>query len=217
MKRRLAVLASAILTIVATVAAPVGAAEMYLSKTSGNNATASWAQYDGMTVGSAFGNVHIGWLEAYSTSKGVGDVFMYIDDFDCEPGQTPYGGHGDTEDGACLYVGTRWGSGYGLTFTIDKKFNSAHVTGSIELYGGGHGSEGVVGTPQLNVIWTGYGSTASNTYSYRWVQDGTTYTQRYRGTSRSASVDGTIGPMGFAPDTYGALSSYKSHSAQRSK
>lgn len=217
MKRRLAVLASVILTVIATVAAPVGAAEMYLSKTSGKNATASWTQYDGTPVGSTFGNVHIGWLDAYSRSNGVGDAFMYIDDFDCAPGQSPSWGHGEGEGDACIYVGTRWGSGSGLTFTIDRKLNKAHVAGSIQLYGGGHGEGGVVGNPQLNVTWTGYGSVSSSTSSYRWIQDGTTYTDRYRGTSRSATVSGNIGPMGFAPDTYGALSSFRSQSAQRSR
>lgn len=218
MKRRLAVLFSAGLVAIAMMASPASAAEMYLSKTSGTNASASWTQNDETPVGGQFGNVHFGWLEVYSTSQGMGDAFIYIDDFDCEPGLTPYG-HGEEEEGnGCVYVGTRWGNGYDLAFTMDRKLNSAQVVGSVELFGGDpHGGGGLIGAPQVNVTWTGIGSLSTNTYSYRWVQGGTTYTDRYRGTGREAVLSGNIGAMGFTSDSHGWMSSYRSQSAQRSR
>jgi hypothetical protein len=42
-------------------------------------------------------------------------VFVYIDDFDCEEGEDAFGGgHGLDEQTGCVYLGSRFGEGYGL-------------------------------------------------------------------------------------------------------
>lgn len=221
MLRRFGVMTALILTVATTIASPASARSMYLSQTSGMNADASWTQYDNIPVGEGtFGNVHVGWLSVYSTGQDKGEGSMYIDDFDCEPGQEPWGGHGEEEEPGCAYIGSRFGWASGLDFTMDRKLNQAHVTGSIELFGGGHGEGdgGPVGTPGINVTWTGIGDTARVTSTFRWVEGGTTYSDRYRASYRPATLTGNIGVMGFDPATsYGSMSVFNARSQSRTR
>lgn len=207
------------LAVSTTATAPASAGTSYLSRTTGNNANAQWTQVDGTLVGSPFGNVHIGWLDAYETSNRVGDAFAYIDDYDCEPGQLPDSGdHGELAPG-CTYVGSRYGHGFNMTFVVDKKLGSASLQGSLTMVqGGGHDGPGdVVGQPSVNMTWSGYGNTVRSTSTYRYDDGTTTYSERYKSSSRSAIVGGNIGPMTFDPAlSGGALSSFASTSRSRS-
>lgn len=218
MIRRFTTGLAALAVLLLGLTAPVSAASSYISRTTGNAADAYWTQIDGTPVGTGpFGNVHVGYLNAYETGKGVGDVFVYIDDFDCEDGQTPYGGHG-LDGSGCTYIGSRFGEGYGLEFQIDKKLTSASLVGSVTMIqGGGHGEGGeVVGSPAIDMTWTGFGSVAKDWSFYRYSQDGNSYMDRYRANHRSADLGGSIGPMTFAPGlSGGSLSTFSAFSKGR--
>ena len=213
-----------VVALVATLslAAPALAGSSYISKSTGKSADAYWTQIDGIPVGTGpFGNVHVGYLSVYETSKGVGDVFVYIDDFDCEEGEEPYGGgHGFEEEGGCDYVGSRFGEGFGLSFTVDRKLNTASLVGSVTMTsGGGHGGGGeVVGNPPINMSWSAQGNVIKDWYTYRYNDGTTTYMDRYRANYRMASLSGTIGPMSFDPAlSGGTISSFSAFSKSRTK
>ncbi len=218
MARRLLVL---VITIAATLAAfpSAGSARSsYISRTTGLAADAYWTQLDGTPVGSSqFGNVHIGWLYAYETSKGVGDAFVYISDFDCEPGQQPYGGHG--EENGCAYIGDRFGEGFGLEFSVDKKLQAASLRGTLTMMQGGHGGPGgVVGNPRVDMTWTGTANLVTSSSTYRYNDGTSSYTDRYRSTWRQSSLGGILGPMSFDPNlSGGSISSFSSFSKGRTR
>lgn len=215
----LALAALAVSMLAATV--PADAASRYLSKTTGTAADAYWTQVDNTPVGSSpFGNVHVGSLWVYETSKGRGDVFVFITDFDCEPGQLP--GHGIAHEGeappdGCVHVGYRSGDGYGLEFTLGRKLASGSLRGPVTIYGGGHGGS-VVGSPMIDMTWTATSAAFSSSSTYRYSDGGTTYTERYRSTMRTASLDGRIGPMSFDPAlSGGSLSQFSMMSKGRTR
>lgn len=200
---------------------PADAASRYLSKTTGTAADAYWTQVDGTPVGSSpFGNVHVGSLWVYETTKGRGDAFIFITDFDCQPGQLP--GHGIAHEGepppdGCVHVGYRSGEGYGLEFTLDRKLATAALRGRATIYGGGHGG-GVVGSPSIDMTWSATSSAVSSSSTYRYTDGGTTYTERYRSTMRTASLGGKIGPMTFDPAlSGGSLSKFSMMSQGRTR
>lgn len=190
---------------------------------SGRAANADWTQVDGTPTGGRFGNVHVGYLTAEETSRGRAVVFGWIADFDCQPGQMPgHGGHGivfedepEPEPG-CVHVGERHLSGWDVPFTFDRKLDRATLKGRLTLFGGHDGDQ--LGQPMANMTWTGVGTASRGSYTSRWVEGGTTYTDSYRGTSRNATVGGTLGPMGFDPDLSGGwLVQYRSSSRMRSR
>ncbi len=203
---------------VGVVAPAASAGSSWKYRSSGKAAQSWWTQVDGTPTGGPFGNVHIGWLYVYETSTGLGDAFGFIEDYDCEPGKLPNGGgHGEPTPG-CTYVGFRWAEGYGLTFNMDKKLNSARLQGRLTVYGGGHGEGGVVGTPLADVRWTGVGNTFTNRSTWRYRDGTTTYTDRSSSTDRDATMSGFIGPMGFDPSLSGGfMSNFKTASMGRTK
>lgn len=230
MIRRITVIVALIATTIGLTAAPSAAGSKYLSKTTGETADAYWTQIDGTPVGtSQFGNVHIGFLYAYKMSENYVDVYAYIEDFDCEEGQDPYGGgHGfvaaeeepPPDDSGCAYLGTRFGYGQNMELTIDSKLTSARLTGRLVVEaGGGHGGGGpVVGNPAVDITFTGIGDLAKERYTYRFTEDGTAYSDSTRSTIRRATVDGFIGAMTFAPDLSGGnMTKFSSTSKQRTK
>jgi hypothetical protein len=221
--RRIAKLIVVAATALAMTAAPALAGSMSLYKESGNAAQTFWTQVDGTPTGSALGNVHVGELYAYQTSPGQGDAFAWIDDFDCEPGKLPGGGgHGfdveEEEPSGCEYVGSRFGEGFGLTFTIDRKLTTANLSGQLTVYGGGHGDGGVIGRPMANITWTGVGALIKQSSSWSYNDGTTTYSDRYRSTDRNAVMSGILGPMGFDPDLSGGqISKFSAMSKSRTK
>jgi hypothetical protein len=220
MLRRILVLA--VIGLLALPAAPAAAKSSFMARTSGKLADTFWTQVDGTPVGSsAFGNVHVGWLSAYETSQGRADVFTGIEDYDCEPGVLPGGGGGhgeEPEESGCAFIGFRFGDGQGLTFKMDRKLKAARLTGQLTIYGGGHGSEGVVGRPRADIIWTGVGDLATDRYTYTYRDGDTTYTSTSRSQFRRATMSGFMGPMGFDPDlSGGSLVNFKYSSRSRTK
>lgn len=217
---RMVALGVAVAAFMAVTALPALAGSMYMSKDSGRAAQTWWTQVDGVEPGTQpLGNVHIGFLYVFEVSKGRGDVFAFIDDWDCEPGKLPGGGgHFEEEPTGCEYLGSRWAEGYGLQFNIDRKLDSAHLFGQLTVYGGGHGEGGVIGRPMADITWTGVGDAFKSTSTWRYTDGTSTYTDRYWSTSRNAVMSGTLGPMGFDPDLSGGfISSYRSMSKGRTR
>lgn len=71
----------------------VGAQTITRTKGTGSNVNLSWTEYDRDDVLGLPGNVHVGFLYADAGPYGSfigGNVF----DFDCDEGETPFGGHG---------------------------------------------------------------------------------------------------------------------------
>lgn len=222
MIRRIPVFIALVAALIVSSAAPsAAAANQYMSKTTGASVDAYWTQYDNTPVGSGpFGNVHIGNLYAYEMQGGYIDAFMYIEDFDCEEGQEPWGGHGGEGEEGCLYKGSRFGYSSDMALTITGKQESARLTGSMILEsGGGHGEGGVVvGNPPVDITFTGVGSLAKERYTYRYSENGTSYSSSQRSTYRTATLDGFIGGMSFDPDfSGGSISKFSSMDKQRSK
>jgi hypothetical protein len=219
--RRALSLALMLATALAAALASAGPAEARSSsqyRETGRAASTYWEQYDNTPTGSQFGNVHIGWLSAFETTTGVASAWGWIEDWDCEEGQKPGGGHGEEPSEGCVWVGERWLEGDGLAFSMDKKMTTATLKGQLIAYGGGHGEEGEVGRPNANIVWSGIGGTYTTKYTNRYRDGNTTWTETYNGTERSATMGGTLGPMGFDPDFSGGyLTTYKTSSKSRTK
>lgn len=222
--RRTAIAATLALTLTFSATTAIAGSRVN-ERTDGFTANTWWTQVDGPPAAKAstqpFGNVHVGWLDAYETSRGKADAFASIDDFRCPTGVLPdHGGHGEKADeNGCQYLGSRFGDGYGLAFTIDRKLGSARLRGALELFADGHGGDGtVVGRPTADITWNASGPTYRSVSTYRDQFGGTSYSERYRSQNRNASMGGTLGPMGFDPDlSGGTISSYRSMYQQRSR
>ena len=221
-----AVAAALAFLLLSLAAVPASAKSSFMSRASGSAADTYWTQIDGTAPGTTpLGNVHIGWLYAFETTKGKADVFGGIEDWDCEEGDLPGGGgHGIAEsdeepsEPACEWKGFRSIESYNVPFTVDRKLTQARLTGTLTVYGGGHGEGGVVGRPSADIIWTGDGGVSSDKYTYRYKDDGVMETSTWQSTSRSATMSGVLGPMGFDPELSGGfISNFKSRDMQRIK
>lgn len=208
------------LALAAVDASPADAKSSSQYRETGRAASTYWEQYDGTDTGGPLGNVHIGYLSAYETTAGVASAWGWIEDWDCEPGEKPWGGGHSFDDeepvGGCDWIGERWLEGDGLRFSMDKKMTTATLKGELIVYGG-HG-EDEVGRPPVDIVWTGLGGTYTSRYTTRYRDGNTTWTDTYRSTEREATMGGTLGPMGFDPDLSGGyLSTYKTSSKSRTK
>lgn len=204
--RKLLTILSAVLVaaVVATTAATAAQPERFRSDSRGVNAY--WTQVDGPpAAGQQFGNVHAGWLDAYETSRGSADVYVYVDDFSCPAGVLPqdgWGHEGEEPTGEfCTYIGSRWGEGYGLAMTVDRKLTAATLRGTVTMSAaGGHGEPGdVLGRPTVDITLRGQGQLARSAGTWRSNDGGSRFFDRYTTQFRTATVSGNIGPMGFDP------------------
>lgn len=200
--RRGAVICSvAATTALGLAVTPASASSMFFSKNSGTLVSADW--YEIGELPGVEGNAHLGGLYAEDLGGGNANVFGWVDDFQCEAGEDPFGGgHGD--GGACDYVGSRFIEGGDVTLTLDKKLSSATLTGSL-VVNGGHG-EGPIGTPPVNLSWTGIGGIAKETTTSTFKDENGSYSFRYSSTGRQAELSGSIGPM-IVDDVEGEYSS----------
>lgn len=217
--RRILLVTTVTFAIAAMVATGAVAGSSARYRTDGRSVSTYWTQVDGPpAAGQPFGNVHVGWLDGWESSTGKADVFVYIDDFSCPTGVLPdWGGHGADDGKGCEYVASRTGEGYGLALTMDRKLTRATVKGRITMTSGGaHGEGGqVVGTPKADITWHGSGPSYKSVSTYRGSGGGTTYRDRYRATERNATMSGSLGPMGFAPElSGGSISAYRSMYAE---
>ena len=216
---------AAFVVVILLAAGRAEAKSSFMGRTSGSTAETYWTQVDGTPPGtSPVGNVHVGWLSAYEMRQGTAEVFGQIEDWDCPEGTLPGGGgHGfapldeEPSEDDCQWKGSRWIEAFDVPFTVDKKLSAARLTGTLTVYGGGHGEGGVVGRPAADIIWTGTGGITTEQYSFRYRDAGVMETDVYRANRRAATMSGVLGPMGFDPDlSEGSISNFKSRFKSRS-
>lgn len=218
--RRLGTVAVALLTslgLVAT-AGPAQAGSMYFSKSSGRMVDVSWLEVG--TLPGVQGNAHLGFMYVEELGRGGANVFGEVIDFECPEGVLPEygGGHGEepSED-QCQEVGYRFINGGDVTFTMDRKYTQARLTGTLAV----SDHDTPLGNPPVDITFTGVGETFSSTFTDRGSYDGTTYSFRYSFTGRAAVTSGSIGPMVFDDEageySQATMGSFKNMSRDRTR
>jgi hypothetical protein len=197
------ILSAAMLTVVPAASlamtSPADASSRWMYKSSDERATAEWTEYG--ELNGVEGNVHVGFLKAETSSTG-GYAWGKVIDYYCEEGEVPGGGgHGEhsteewEEEPTCDVMSYRWMEGGDVSFTIDRKLNTARLTGT--LYVDNHGSSA---TPPVDMTWTGVGDLSQYTSYEKGTEGDSTYTYKSESTYRQAEVSGFIGAMGFTDD-----------------
>lgn len=197
-------------------ATPAQAApNMTFEKSSGRIASAEWLEV-GTLPGGVPGNIHFGAMWIDDSGKGAVNVFGDVLDMTCPDGVIPEspGGHGpDEPDNGCTIDGFRFIDGGNVTFSTDRKFTRATLTGTLDVFG----HDGPAGSPPVDMTWTGFGDVRKTVET-----DGNyTASYRYNFIGRDARVSGRIGAMVF-DDVAGeyssaSLGSYRGVSRSRSK
>ena len=100
------------------------------------------------------------------------------------------------------------------TLTVDRKLNTATLTGPLEV---ANHDGGTSAQPMANITWTGMGGTFTSTVYDKYTDDqGNRYTTRRTETAREGTLSGTIGAMGFDDDAddqaYGYVGTFKTAS-----
>jgi len=221
--RRLGTVAVSVLASLALVATagPAQASSMFFSKSSGRMVNVDWLEVGKLP--NVQGNIHFGFMFIEDLGRGRSNIFGVVEDLQCPVGFIPEGpGHGgghdeEPKDSPCTNVGTRFIDGGKTTFTMDKKFTTARLTGTLAV--SDHGTP--LGNPAVDMTLTGFGSTSSGTDRGTFRDEYSTFTYRYSYTQRQATVSGRIGPMVF-DDVAGEYSSatmgsFKSASRERSR
>jgi hypothetical protein len=197
--RRSVSAAVAVLALPATMlltAGPAEAGSMFFSKSSGRTAYADWLEV-GTLPGGVPGNIHFGFMQIEDLGNGRANIFGNVTDLTCPDGyipEGPGGGH-DEEPGEdpCTYEGDRFIEGGSTVFTMDRKFNTATLTGNLAVFG----HDGSTGNPAVDMTFTGIGAQYSSTESGRYNDGTTSYRYRYTFSGRDAIVSGRIGAMIF--------------------
>lgn len=224
---RLVTVGVALAALPTLAATPASAGDMFFSKSSGTTVSTTWLEA-GPLPGVA-GNWHFGELWVEATSQGRAQAFGAVYDVTCADGVAPYnpgGGHGEPEVPSeevpgCVLEGIRFldASPSQLALDIDKRLSKATLTGQLSV-GDGHGSP--TGTPAVDIVLNGVGSTYSSTESGRYTDEYGTYSYRYSFSGRDAAVapGSRIGGMVFddeAGETSTAqMGTYRSSSRSRS-
>lgn len=209
--------------LVLAVAAPAAAAppDRFTSKTSGGQANVQWTELDPGDLLGLPGNTHLGFLSVYQ-QPGFSDVSGQIDDFQCDPGEVPGGGHGgEPGAGQCDLLGTRFLQGLeDIAYTVDLRAGVATLTGRVQVSNGGHGEPGnVLAVVPAAVTWTSVGSTYTFRRTDTWSDGTATFSSATRGTGFQATVSGSLGRMGFADDvddvSFGSAEQWQERSRSR--
>ncbi|WP_089403510.1 hypothetical protein [Geodermatophilus saharensis] len=224
--RRLGTVAVSTAALAVVAPSPALAGDLFFSKSSGTTASVTWLEVGELPeAANAPGNAHFGDLFVDDLGGGRASVFGSVHDVQCDDGVTPYlpgGGHGEPapEDGPCRLLGIRFVDGGQVTFTIDRKFTTATLTGTLAV-GSGHG-ETPASAPPVSITWTGVGDIYSERQSGTFVDEYGTYRYRYDFTGRDAAVapGSRIGPMVFDDEagehSDSRIGRYRSSDRQRS-
>ncbi len=213
--------ALAALPCLVAVATPANAApkDTFTSKTTGGQANVQWTEYDLEDTLGLPGNTHVGFLSVFKMS-GFTDVFGAIEDYECDPGEAPGGGHGEPGgEATCDLLGTRFlSAGADVGYTADTRAGVATLTGNLVVSNGGHGEPGsVLGNPPVNITWTA----SSDPYTFRrtetWSNGTVSFSSAVRGTGFEATVSGRIGAMGFTDDADDVSSGNAEQWSERSR
>jgi hypothetical protein len=192
------------LPLVVAVATPAEAGSRWTYRSTDMTASTSWIEM-GPLPGGVAGNVHVGYLEVSKAGWAYGEVA----DWTCPAGELPPtggGGHGEhaaewedweEPETNCVVESYREIYGDGLAVRISRKLNTATVTGTLQV--SDHGS-GTGGAPAVNMTFTGFGDVSRNSWVEKGSEGGYSWVYKYESRTRQATVDGSIGAMGFTDD-----------------
>lgn len=198
------------------------------SRTTYQTANVSWTEVDAGPDDPVPGNWHLGNLFVQRSGFGM-DVFGSIDDFQCDPGETPgFGGHGiapgePAPGGQCDSLGTRFlNASPTLAFTVDIPGGTVRLRGALIASSGGHDGPGAeLGRPGVDITWKKGGSFYRYTRAETWEDDTRSFSSSTRGLGWQATMSGTLGPMNFTDDaddvSFGSSEQYTERTRARSK
>lgn len=202
--RTIAAVSAVSCVLALAVAVPANAAPKGKSASTmtGDNAYVDWTEYDLDNKLNLPGNTHVGFLSFYKQT-GFTDVYGAIQDYQCDGGEVPGGGHGEPGgEGLCDLKGTRFlSAGPDVVYTADLRTRVATLQGTLLVSNGGHGEPGaVLGRPVAMITWTADGPAHTFRRSSVWSDARMTYRSNERGSGFQAKVTGAIGAMGFTDD-----------------
>ena len=153
--------------------------------------------------------------------RGSANIWGFVDDLTCPDGvipDGPGGGHGEPgPEEECNYEGSRFIENDTTTFTMDRKFETATLTGTLAVFG----HDGPAGNPAVNMTWTGIGDSYRSVESGRFTNGTSTYTYRYTFSGRNAQVSGNIGAMVFDDEdgewSFAQMGSFRDAYRERTK
>lgn len=221
-RRTLATIAVALTTALPLlVAGPADASSMYFSRESGRTASVDWLEV-GTLPAPVLGNAHVGSLYVEDLGKGKFNLFGWVEDYECIDGALPGGGHGDEkeeEESDCQFVDYRKIEAGDTTFSMDRKFNQATLKGTLSVIGGHDGE--LLGSPPVDMTWTGTGSAYKSTEEYTFDDGTSSYSSKYSFTGRDSVVTGRIGPMIFDDEageySFAQMGAFKNVSRERTR
>lgn len=193
-------IAGAVLTVL-SLSLPAVAATTTKYQFKGENASASFSQYDGCNSSSVYVN-------AFTNRTKDG------------PGAPTEQMGADLNYYNYNYCTGTYSSGYGsspnATFTIDNKLSSATLKGTFAVY---DYSSGTTKTADVNLTWTGTGVTSSGKSDYTYQTPTSITRYRSNGSSSDAQVTGSVTVDGINLinnlSSYGYLYSSKSGRFER--
>ena len=198
--RTVTALALAVPLIASTLPASASSTSLYREK-----GAFAEAYFEGAgTPGGLPGNYSIGYLSFHSRDLADG----FVDTFDCDAGETPYGD--ESGGNMCDPAGSYYGWGEGLTLTTGKgKSASSTFFGTIDLFDATT-EEGALAAQDVpfSVTLTPTGGTYKSTFtdSYRDPESGVTYRSRENRVYNDATVAGSLDGVPAAGGTVGTYS-----------
>lgn len=199
--RRAVLAGAAVATATATLtASPASAGSMFSMRDSGRTASVEWSA-TGESSAMA-GNTFRGELQIDDLGSGTANVHGYVDNFDCDPGEVPWGDYWG--DPACDELDRLEVTASGATFSMDRKFGSATLSATVEL---SSWSRPTSSTATVNLTWTGEGDITTSTETVRSKEGDTTYQSRHTVAQREAMVVGDFGGLSIADS--GTMRSYR--------
>lgn len=204
------------------VAGPADASSMYFSRESGRTASVGWLEV-GTLPAPVLGNAHLGTLYVEDLGRGNFNVFGFVKDYECIEGALPGGGghegFDEEEESDCEFVDIRKIEAGDSTFAMDRKFNQATLKGTLTVIGGHDGE--VLGSPPVDMTWTGVGNAYASTEEYSYDDGQASYSSKYSFTGRDSVVTGRIGPMIFDDEpgeySFAQMGAFKSVSRERTR
>ncbi len=204
--RTLTALALAVPLIASTL--PASASSTSLFREKGAFADAS---FEGAgTPGGLPGNYSFGWITFHGSDLADG----FIETFDCDEGETPWGD--ENGENACEFAGAYYGWGESLTVTTGKgKGASSTYSGTLDLFDATSEEEVLAAEDvPFSVTLTPSGGTYKSTFtdSYRDPESGISYRSRETRIYNEATVAGSFDGV---PAVGGVVGTYSMRSMER--
>jgi hypothetical protein len=171
--------------------------------------TFAYAFFEGETTpGNLPGNYTFADLSVHGTF-----VEGYVETFDCDPGEVPYGD--ENGDNACEDTGAFYAFSDDVLVTTSKgKGATTTYSGNVELYDATVQDGDYVTTVPFSITFTPTGGTARETFtdSYHNPVTGETYRVRETRVVTNATVEGDLGGV---PAVFGQTGTYSVREVQR--